>query len=331
MTNSNKSILEIKNLKTHFPVYNGLFMKRQTGVLKAVDGVSFSLQPGDSLGLVGESGCGKSTIARTIIRLLEPDEGKIIYNGQDISHFSEKKLRPIRTEIQLIFQDPYASLNPRMTVYDILAEPIIEYKIVSKKQLKNKITELMNAVGLSYRLIRKYPHEFSGGQRQRVAIARALSVRPKLLIADEPVSALDVSIQAQILNLISDLKIKMGLTLLFISHNLAVVRYICNKTAVIYSGKIVEIGETDSIFRKPSHPYTKSLISAVPLPDPRLRTKNKFININNSNITSTINKGCIYFNRCPNHIDICSKISPELKLISLKNASPHSVACHLVH
>jgi len=328
MTNSNKSILEIKNLKTHFPVYNGLFMKRQTGVLKAVDGVSFSLQPGDSLGLVGESGCGKSTIARTIIRLLEPDEGKIIYNGQDISHFSEKKLRPIRTEIQLIFQDPYASLNPRMTVYDILAEPIIEYKIVSKKQLKNKITELMNAVGLSYQLIKKYPHEFSGGQRQRVAIARALSVRPKLLIADEPVSALDVSIQAQILNLISDLKINMGLTLLFISHNLAVVRYICNKTAVIYSGKIVEIGETDSIFKKPSHPYTKSLISAVPLPDPKLRTKNNFININNPNITSSKNKGCIYFDRCPNHIDICREISPEL--IALKSSLPHSVACHLV-
>ena len=327
MSSIKDTILKVENLKIFFPVYEGLFIKRITGTVKAVDGVSFTIKTGDSLGLAGESGCGKSTLAKTLLRLMPPTAGNIYFKQQNITHLPEHKLRKIRTQLQIIFQDPYASLNPRMTVFDILAEPIMEYKIVPKNLLLNKISELMNAVGLSPRLIKKYPHEFSGGQRQRVAIARALSVNPQMLIADEPVSALDVSIQAQILNLITDLQKQMGLTLLFISHNLAVIRYICNKIAIMYAGKILEIGDSKSIFSYPAHPYTKSLIEAVPIADPTYRKQHLKTSAqpkppNHCNQAV----GCVYYSRCSKKTDICSKIQPTLQPVS--NVSSHLTACH---
>ena len=328
MSSKNDTILEIKNLKVHFPQYKGLFIKRKIGTVNAVDGVSFTIKAGDSLGLAGESGCGKSTLAKTLLKLTPPTAGNIYFKQQNITLLPEHKLRKIRTQLQIIFQDPYASLNPRMTVFDILAEPILEYKTAPKNMLLSKISELMNAVGLSPRLIKKYPHEFSGGQRQRVAIARALSVNPQMLIADEPVSALDVSIQAQILNLITDLQKKMGLTLLFISHNLAVIRYVCNKTAVMYAGKILESGTTESIFSSPAHPYTKSLIEAVPTADPAYR-KQKSKTATQPKPTNHIKNttGCVYYNRCYKKTDICLKKQPNLLPVS-KTSSKHFTACH---
>jgi oligopeptide transport system ATP-binding protein len=328
MSNKNHTILKVENLKAYFPIYKGIFIKRKIDTVKAVDGVSFTIDSGDSLGLAGESGCGKSTLAKTLLRLTPLTAGNIYFKQLNIAYLPEHKLRKIRTQLQIIFQDPYASLNPRMTVFKILAEPILEYKIVPKKQLLTKIQELMNAVGLSPRLIQKYPHEFSGGQRQRVAIARALSVNPQILVADEPVSALDVSIQSQILNLINDVQKKGGLTLLFISHNLAVIRYVCNKTAIMYAGKILEAGNTESIFSYPAHPYTKSLIEAVPAADPTYRKQ--FSNIpkqpvplNHTNNTS----GCVYYSRCSKKTNKCFKIQPELKPVSNKSLS-HLAACH---
>ena len=328
MPNKNDTIFEVKNLKAFFPVYKGIFIKRKIDTVKAVNDVSFTINTGDSLGLAGESGCGKSTLAKTLLRLTPSTAGNIYFKQQDITHLSEQKLRKIRIQLQIIFQDPYASLNPRMTVFDILAEPILEYKIVPKKILVDKIYKLMNAVGLSPRLIKKYPHEFSGGQRQRVAIARALSVNPQMLIADEPVSALDVSIQAQILNLITDLQKRMGLTLLFISHNLAVIRYVCNKIAVMYAGKILETGNTESIFSSPAHPYTKSLIDAIPITDPTFRkqfSNTPKLPVSSTHLNSTT--GCIYYNRCCKKTDKCSKIQPELRPFS-NTSSSHLAACH---
>jgi oligopeptide/dipeptide ABC transporter ATP-binding protein len=325
-----KSILKVENLKTYFPVYRGIFVKRKIGTVKAVDGISFTLNSGDSLGLAGESGCGKSTLAKTLLRLSPSSAGNIYFKQQDITHLPDHKLRKIRTQLQIVFQDPYASLNPRMTVFDILSEPILEYKIVPKKLLVNKISELMNAVGLSPNLIKKYPHEFSGGQRQRVAIARALSVNPQMLIADEPVSALDVSIQAQILNLISDLQKKMGLTLLFISHNLAVIRYVCAKTAVMYAGKILETGDTESIFSSPAHPYTKALIKAVPIADPTRKKQLLDVSIKPLPLMHTNNSaGCVYHNRCPIKTDICTK-KPALEPVP-NISSSHLAACHNIN
>ena len=268
----------------------------------------------------------KSTLAKTLLRLTPATAGDIYFKQQNITHLPESKLRKIRTQLQIVFQDPYASLNPRMTVFDILSEPILEYKIVPRKLLLNKVSELMNAVGLSPKLIKKYPHEFSGGQRQRVAIARALSVNPQMLIADEPVSALDVSIQAQILNLIANLQKQMNLTLLFISHNLAVIRYICNKIAIMYAGKIVETGNTESILSSPSHPYTKSLINAIPTAKPK---RQHLRMLEQSCLTHhTYNKTeCAYYSRCPKKMDKCLKSCPKLQ--SIPNvSSPHLAACH---
>jgi oligopeptide transport system ATP-binding protein len=327
MSAKNYTILKVENLKVFFPVYRGIFFKRKIGTVKAVNGVSFTMNSGDSLGLAGESGCGKSTLARTLLRLSSPTAGNIYFKQQNITQLSENKLRKIRTQLQIIFQDPYASLNPRMTVFDILAEPILEYRIVPQKLLLNKISELMNAVGLSPRLIKKYPHEFSGGQRQRVAIARALSVSPQMLIADEPVSALDVSIQAQILNLIADLQKRMGLTLLFISHNLAVVRYVCNKTAVMYAGRILETGNSESIFSSPVHPYTKSLIEAVPVPDPTCRKQFSNIPKPTPLCHTHYTAGCAYYNRCSKKTDKCFKVRPELRAVSNTHEN-HFAACH---
>lgn len=261
-------ILSAKNIKTYFPVYSGSLVKKLTSYTKAVDDVSLSIKAGETLGLVGESGCGKSTLARTLLRLAPITSGSVFFNGIEISKLSEKKLRPFRKEFQVVFQDPYASLNPRMTVRSILSEPLLEHKIVPRNQITEELARLMAMVGLSEKMFNKFPHEFSGGQRQRIAIARALSLRPKILVADEPVSALDVSIQAQILNLISNLQRQMNLSLIFISHNMSVVRHICSKVAVMYLGKIVETGLTEDIFEKPQHPYTRALLKSIPVPDP---------------------------------------------------------------
>jgi oligopeptide transport system ATP-binding protein len=262
-------LLELKNIKTHYTSKDrGVFFTKKIITTKAVDGVSLSLFKGESIGLVGESGCGKSTLAKTILRLAPMTSGQIIFDNKDISSIDEKQFKKFRKDLQIIFQDPYSSLNPRMTVKQIISEPLIEHRIYPRNKIFEEVLNLMNLVGLSPKLINKFPHEFSGGQRQRVAIARALALKPKLLIADEPVSALDVSIQAQILNLIKDLRKKMNLSLLFISHNLAVVKYICPTIAVMKSGKIVEYGTRQEIFNNPQHPYTKALIHAIPSPFP---------------------------------------------------------------
>ena len=262
------TFLEIQNLKTHFPVERGIVFRRRVGTVRAVDGVTLSLKQGEILGLVGESGCGKSTLGRTILQLIPPTEGTVILAGRNLTQLRGEQLRAARADFQMIFQDPYASLNPRMTIFDALAEAIRSHKRVPRRELPARVSELMNKVGLSPRFLKKYPHEFSGGQRQRIAIARALAVEPQLMIADEPVSALDVSIQAQIINLLAKLSREMHLTLVFISHDLSVVRHIADRIAVMYLGKIVELGPATRVFERPLHPYTKALVSAVPIPDP---------------------------------------------------------------
>lgn len=269
MNNFNdKVLLSAENIKTYFPVYKGLFVKKKTGYTKAVDGVSLSINSGETIGLVGESGCGKSTFARSILRLAPITSGKVWFQGVNLCDMHENEIRKVRKDFQIVFQDPYASLSPRMTIGSIIAEPLKEHNIVKKSELMDEVFRLLDIVGLSSKMLNKFPHEFSGGQRQRIAIARALALRPKLLVADELVSALDVSIQAQILNLISTLQKQMGLSLLFISHNLAVVRHICSKVAVMYAGRIVEYGTTSDIFDKPQNPYTRTLINSIPIPDP---------------------------------------------------------------
>lgn len=266
-------LLRAEEIKTYFPLYKGLFIKKKTGYTKAVDGVSLSINSGETIGLVGESGCGKSTFARSILRLTPITSGRIWFQGLDLCKITSKELRKVRKDFQIVFQNPYASLNPRMTVKSIIAEPLKEHNIVKRNELIDEVSRLLSLVGLSAGIMNKFPHEFSGGQRQRIAIARALALRPKLLVADEPVSALDVSIQAQILNLISSLQQQMGLSLLFISHNLAVVRHICSKVAVMYAGKMVEYADTSDIFDNPQHPYTKSLIKSIPVPNPDYKTR----------------------------------------------------------
>lgn len=300
MNHVEKELLEVKNLKTHFPIKKGAFFTKTIATVRAVDGVSLSLKQGEVLGLVGESGCGKSTLGRSILKLIEPTEGKISFEGQDISTLSEEELRKLRPQFQMIFQDPYASLDPRMTVYDTLSEPLLTHKIVPKDEVEHEVQRLMKLVGLAPRFVHKYPHEFSGGQRQRIAIARALALRPKLIIADEPVSALDVSIQSQILNLLNDLRKELNLTMIFISHDLGVIKYLCDRVAVMYLGKIVELTTTDELFKNPIHPYTQALLSAIPLPDPALEKKRERI-ILQGDPPSPLNPppGCSFAPRCP--------------------------------
>ena len=279
MNNFNDNLLlRAENIKTYFPIYKGFFIKKKTGYTRAVDGVSLSIRSGETIGLVGESGCGKSTFARSILRLSPITSGKVWFQGVNLCDMHDNEIRKIRRYFQIVFQDPYSSLNPRMTVGSIIAEPLKEHSIVKKSELQGEVFRLLDIVGLSPQMLNKFPHEFSGGQRQRIAIARALALRPKLLVADEPVSALDVSIQAQILNLISTLQKQMGLSLLFISHNLAVVRHICSKVAVMYAGKVVEYGKTSDIFDHPQHPYTRTLIKSIPVPDPGYKNY-KFNNV----------------------------------------------------
>lgn len=321
----NRILLEAKNLKKYFFNSKGLF-KRKTECIKAVDDISFNIYSGDTLGLVGESGCGKSTTARLITRLIKATSGSVIFNGIDLLKCSEKKLLDLRKSIQIIFQDPYASLNPRMTVGAIVQEPMANYNIGTKKERIKRVKELINVVGLSPEHIDRYPHEFSGGQRQRIGIARALALNPKLIICDEPVSALDVSIQSQILNLLYNLQNKFKLSYLFISHDLSVVKHMSNRIAIMYLGKIVEIAKKDEIYSNPAHPYTKALISAIPIPDPDIEKKREVIVLDSDVFAQVTNqRGCLFYQRCSERSDICSKKEPPLR--AFNNDETHLVAC----
>lgn len=310
------ALLTIENLKTHFPVYRGFVFRRRVGTVKAVDDVTLQVRPGEVLGLVGESGCGKSTLARTIIQLIRPTAGRVIMDGRDLATLPPDELRGIRGRIQMVFQDPYASLNPRMTVFDTLAEPLLTHNIVTRADAAAEVSRLMALVGLAPRFMRKYPHEFSGGQRQRIAVARALALRPQLLIADEPVSALDVSIQAQILNLLAQLTRELGLSMVFIAHDLSVVKHISDRIAVMYLGKIVELGEASAIIERPRHPYTRALISAIPVPDPAKETSRLRI-ILGGELPSPMNppRGCAFHPRCRYATAACQETIPPLDQI----------------
>ncbi len=321
--NNNEYILKIEGLKKWFPITGGVF-SRVIGWVKAVDGVSFAVKKGETLGVVGESGCGKTTTGRTILRLIEPTEGKAIFEGVDIFSLNKTELRKIRRDIQIIFQDPYASLNPRMTVGDIVGEALDIHKLVkTKKEREEKISELLDVVGLLPQHMRRYPHEFSGGQRQRIGIARALAVQPKFIVADEPVSALDVSIQAQVINLLEDLQEKFKLTYLFIAHDLSVVRHISTRVAVMYLGKLVELAETEELFEHPAHPYTEALLSAVPIPDPEIKKQRIILE---GDVPSPVNppSGCRFHTRCRYAKPICKEKEPELRDLG----GGHYVACH---
>lgn len=318
-----ENLLEIKNLKTYYPVKGGFF-RRTIGNVKAVDDVSFEIKKGETLGLVGESGCGKSTTGRTIIRLLNATEGEILFDGKDITKLRGKSLQSIRQDIQMVFQDPYASLNPMQMVGDIVAEPIKNFKNISTKDLKDEVMDLLTKVGLPEDAYYKYAHEFSGGQRQRIGIARALALRPKLIIADEPVSALDVSVQSQVLNLLKKLQKEFDLTFLFIAHDLSVVKHMSDRIGVMYLGNMVEIADRNSMYAEPLHPYTQALISAIPMPDPR-RKKERIVL--EGDVPSPMNPptGCPFHPRCPAAMAECSQVKPALKEVK----PGHQVACHL--
>jgi len=308
-----RPFLEIEGLETHFPVEAGLIFKRRLGTVRAVDGVSLSINEGEVLGVVGESGCGKSTLGRTIVQLIPPTAGTVILEGRNLNQLHARELRRARGDFQMIFQDPYGSLNPRMSVFDTLAEAMRTHKKVPRRELRLRVAELMRKVGLLPRTMKKYPHEFSGGQRQRIAIARALAVEPKLIIADEPVSALDVSIQAQIINLLAQLRQEMKLTIVFISHDLSVVKHISDRIVVMYLGKIVELGDARTVLEKPLHPYTKALISAVPIADPAREHARKRI-VLPGDPPSPINPpiGCRFHPRCAYMIEACKAQVPPL-------------------
>jgi oligopeptide transport system ATP-binding protein len=308
------AFLEVDKLKKHFPVYRGTVFRRQVGSVKAVDGIDLEIKTGEILGLVGESGCGKSTLARTIMQLMPITDGAVVLEGRDLSKISKRSVRAERVNFQMIFQDPYASLNPRMTVYDTLSEAIRQRQKFTGKALVAKVAELMKTVGLPANQMRRYPHEFSGGQRQRIAIARALAPEPRLIIADEPVSALDVSIQSQILNLILRLCRERELTMIFISHDISVVKYISDRIAVMYLGRLVEVGPAAQIVDRPLHPYTRALISAVPVPDPRVeRSRRRIILEGDPPSPTNPPSGCPFHPRCSYAIDACKTQRPELE------------------
>lgn len=316
-------LVEVKNLKKYFPVRKGLFGQKKSFV-KAVDDVSFTINKGETLGLVGESGCGKSTTGRLLLQLLQPTEGKILFEGEDLSTLNKKEIQTARKNFQMVFQDPYASLNPRMKVKEIIMEPMIIHGY-DRVTMEKRVRELLNIVGLSAFHGDRFAHEFSGGQRQRIGIARALAINPKLIIADEPVSALDVSIQSQILNLLKDLQKEFDLTYLFISHNLSVVEHISDRVGVMYLGRVVEIADKETLYRQPKHPYTKSLLSAVPIADPKLKRERIILK---GDIPSPTNppSGCTFHTRCPLATDICRQKAPQLRLVD----DGQYVSCHLV-
>ena len=324
---NHETIMQVENLKVHFDVSSeGDMPWTKRKKLQAVNGVSFELKSGETLGIVGESGCGKSTLARAIISMVPAEAGKVLWFGKDLLALQKTEMRKHRKEIQMIFQDPLASLNPRMTIGEIIAEPLkTHYPKTSKADIKLRVEDVMNKVGLLENLINRYPHEFSGGQCQRIGIARALILKPKLIICDEPVSALDVSIQAQVINLLMDLQKEMDLTLIFIAHDLSIVKHISTKIMVLYMGNMVELAKSEDIYNHPRHPYTQALISAVPIPDPKIE-KNKDLILLEGDLPSPINppSGCVFRTRCKKVQDICSQEKPELK----EAASSHEVACH---
>lgn len=319
-----EALVKVENVKKYFPIRTGTFQKI-TGSVKAVDGISFEIKKGETLGLVGESGCGKSTLGRTIIRLLEKTAGNVYFDGKDLYKANKKELRDLRTQMQIIFQDPYSSLNPRLNVGQIVGESLLDHELCPKSEVQDRVVEAITKCGLAPYHIRRYPHEFSGGQRQRIGIARALILNPKFVVCDEPVSALDVSIQAQIINLLSELQEQMGLTYLFISHDLSVVKHISHRVGVMYLGTMVELAKKEELYSNPLHPYTKALMSAVPIPDPTLK-RNRIIL--QGDIPSPANppKGCKFHTRCPYKMDICCEKDPEYKDVG----GGHFVACHLI-
>ncbi len=329
------SLLQVRDLRMHFPVSKGFF-GGEPGLVKAVDGVSFDMKKGETLGLVGESGCGKSTTGRSILQLLRPTSGSVQFDGKELTDLWVKsfgrwrwseQLRQLRREMQIIFQDPYASLNPRMTIEKIVSEPIRTFESTRGTELRQRVQDLMRRVGMDPRYIRRYPHEFSGGQRQRIGIARALALKPQLIIADEPISALDVSIQAQIMNLLQEIQDEFKLTYLFIAHDLSAVRHISDRIAVMYLGRIVELADRNQIIKAPAHPYTQALTSAIPIPDPKVERKRQRI-VLTGDVPSPLNppKGCYFHTRCPLKEARCETETPVLKEV----APGHQVACHLV-
>ena len=329
MTNSGnkETLLRVVNLKKHFPITRGIVVQKKIGAIKAVDGVSFEIQQGETLGLVEESGCGKSTTGRTILRLYPATDGQVFFNDVEISSLSNNAFRSLRPHMQMIFQDPYASLNPRMSIGEIIGEPLIVHTSMRDSERKEQVANLLDLVGLNPHYIDRFPHEFSGGQRQRIGIARALALSPQLIICDEPISALDVSIQAQVVNLLEELQDVFDLTYLFIAHDLSMVRHISNRVVVMYLGKFVEIAQVDTLFNNPLHPYTQALMSAVPIPDPVVEEKRSRI-ILTGDVPNPADPppGCRFHTRCPIAVDICSQEEPELRQIGLD----HHVACHLV-
>ncbi len=316
-------LLEVRNLVKHFPVKAGIF-QRTVAVVKAVDGVSFQIKRGETFGLVGESGCGKTTTGRCVLMLETPTSGEIVFKGVDITKLSQKQLRKLRPKMQIVFQDPFSSLNPRLPIKEIIGEAIAYHKIAKGREVERRVQELLEMVGLSVEHMNRYPHEFSGGQRQRICIARALATEPDLIVCDEAVSALDVSIQSQILKLLENLQAKLGVAYLFISHALNVVKYISHRIGVMYLGKLVEVAESEELYLNPLHPYTKALISAVPVPDPKLKRKKIILK---GDVPSPLNppQGCRFVTRCPQAMQVCGEIEPQL----VEVAPNHFVACHL--
>jgi len=329
MTDNNQKevLLHVDNLVKYFPITQGIIIQKQVGAVHAVDGVSFDIFKGETLGLVGESGCGKSTTGRTILQLYRPTSGSVYFEGKDLVAMKGEELRKTRKRMQMIFQDPYASLNPRMTVGEIIGEPMVIHKTHSGKELEDRVADLLNLVGLNPAFSNRYPHEFSGGQRQRIGVARALALDPSLIVCDEPISALDVSIQAQVVNLLEDLQAELGLTYLFIAHDLSMVRHISDRVAVMYLGVIVELTDRDQLYNNPLHPYTQALLSAVPIPDPYAEEKRQRI-ILEGDVPSPVNppSGCRFRTRCPLATTICEQEKPEFREIK----PGHFVACHLV-
>lgn len=327
MTDTKQPLVQVKGLKKYFPVTQGIILQRKVADVKAVDGLDFEIRKGETLGLVGESGCGKSTTGRAILQLYRPTAGEVFFQGKNLCTLHGEELRKMRRHMQMIFQDPYASLNPRMTVGDIIGEPLEVHNIAKGKEKKERVQELLQIVGLNPYFVNRYPHEFSGGQRQRIGVARALAVNPDFIVCDEPISALDVSIQAQIINLLEELQEKFHLTYLFIAHDLSVVRHISDRVAVMYLGKIVELTDRDSLYNNPLHPYTQALLSAVPIPDPVVEEKRTRI-ILVGDVPSPLRPppGCRFHTRCPKVMDLCKKDDPVFR----DAGGDHWVACHAV-